>query len=147
MRKFILLSFTISFFISSCSKEQQNSLIGNWRVDKAWRVTLSGKEFFQTGYEDGYFVFSKDGSAGYVYGSDTTEGYWTTGRHEMTWYNQNTRAWEEKEMEYLHIKLIYQLLPPKRWEFHDFHFENDRDRLSARQHNLADTRVYEFIRR
>ncbi len=149
MRRYLTLSFLIicSVFILSCSKESQNRLSGSWQIEKAWRVTFSGQEYFSTGHENAVFIFDKDGAARYAEYGDTLDGNWRSGQHEMTYYNSDSRAWEKKEMTYLRIKFIRLLQDPIELEFHDYHFENDYDRLKGEQHISSENRVYDFKRK
>ncbi|HWR32901.1 MAG TPA: hypothetical protein VN451_05225 [Chitinophagaceae bacterium] len=149
MRKFIIVSLTIfSFFILSCSKELEDRIAGKWQLEGAWKSKLFGRDYFQTGYENGIFTFFDNGSATYIEGSDTLSGYWRSDWHNRYYYNSGSGEWETRSMKYLSINLVnFQQNRRLEWEFDDFHFKSNWQKIKAEQYSLSNGRVYEFGRR
>ncbi len=149
MRNYILLSFIISFFLlSSCSKSIDDRIVGSWQLENAWKQRLFDRDYFQTGYENGTFTFMDNGSATYLEGNDTLTGYWRSDRRNYRYYNSGSGEWETRSMRYLYISLInFQQNRRLEWEFDDFHFKNNWQKIRAEQYWFSNDRVYEFRRK
>lgn len=149
MRKYTLPIVIISFFLfSSCSKSIDDRIAGSWQLEKAWKQKLFDRDYFQTGYENGLFMFMDNGSATYIEGTDTLTGYWRSYQRNHSYYNSGSGEWETRSMRYLHINLInFQQNRRLEWEFDDFHFKNNWQTIRAEQYWYSNDRVYEFRRR
>lgn len=148
MRKYLLLPLALLLVLFySCSKNYEDRLIGSWRLDESYRKMLFGRDYFQTGYEDGVFTFLENGNATYVSSTDTLTGYWRANNHSRTYYNQSTSEWETKQMRYLRLSLK-NFLQNKflEWDFDNFSFRNNWKGIKAEQYSLSNDRVYEFVR-
>lgn len=147
MRKIILLlllGFTL--FFSSCYKSVEDRLIGNWKLENAWRKQLFGRDYFTTGYENGVFKLLENGEAIYTSSTDTLKGFWRSDRHNTGYYN-SSGDWETRSMKYLRIDLVnFQQNRRLQWEFDDFSFRNNWNNIRADIYSLSNDRVYEFER-
>jgi len=138
----------VSLFFSSCSKTLEDRLIGSWQLTSAWRQQLFGRDYFQTGYESGIFTFMENGEATYISTSDTLKGYWHADRYNEEYYNNGTGQWESRSLKYLQINLVnFQQNKRLEWEFDDFNFKNDWEKIKAQQFSLSYDRIYEFERK
>jgi hypothetical protein len=148
MRKnLLLLSLVISLFLSSCSKNLEDRLIGSWQLENAWRRELFGRDYFTTGYESGVFTFMENGDATYTSSTDTLKGFWRSDRYNKSYYNSNGE-WETRSMKNLRIDLVnFQQNRRLQWEFDDFSFRDTWQEIRAEQYSLSRDRVYEFERR
>lgn len=72
MTRHLLLSAIIIIIAISCGKNIEDHLIGEWKVDVACKKELFGRDYLQTGYEDGTFTFFESGTATYLNSPDTT---------------------------------------------------------------------------
>jgi hypothetical protein len=148
MNKSLLLSAVLfSLLLSSCSKSIEDRLIGNWKLDDAYRKVFLGRDHFTTGYENGVFAFFENGNASYTSPTDTLNGYWRADNHTHTYYNNGTGQWDTRSMRYLRLHLVN--FTQNRfldWEFDDFTFKNGRRTIKAEQYSLSNDRVYEFVR-
>ena len=147
MRKIILLlllGFTL--FFSSCSKSLEDRLIGNWKLENAWRKQLFGRDYFTTGYENGVFKLLENGEAIYTSSTDTLKGFWRSDRHNLGYYN-SSGDWETRSMKYLRLDLVnFQQNRRLQWEFDDFSFRNNWNNIRCDIYSLSNDRVYEFER-
>mgnify|MGYP001168829026 CR=1 FL=1 len=147
MRKIILLSPIIAFLFLSCSKSVEDRLIGNWRLDDAYRKVFLGRDHFQTGFEDGIFTFYENGNASYISTTDTLNGYWRADNYHNSYYNNGSGNWESRSMRYLRLTLRnFQQNKFIDWDFDDFSFKNGWRMIKAEQYSLSNDRVYEFVR-
>jgi hypothetical protein len=148
MYKSLLLLFTaLSLLLLSCSKSYEDRLIGNWKLDDAYRKVFLGRDHFTTGYESGVFTFFENGNASYISPSDTLNGYWRSDDYTHSYYNNGTGQWDSRYMRYLRLHLAN--FPQNRfldWEFDDFSFKNGHRTIKAEQYSLSNDRVYEFVR-
>ena len=149
MRKFLFFSFLfISLFFSSCSKSLEDRLIGSWQLKDSWRRQFIGRDYFQTGYENGTFTFLDNGNATYVSSTDTLNGFWRSDRYNNNYYNNSSSQWETRSMKYLRISLVnFQQNRRLEWEFDDFSFRNSWQGIRAEQYSLSNDRIYDFERK
>ena len=149
MRKYLLLPLLVtSLVLSSCSKSLEDRFIGSWQLKSAWRRQFIGRDYFQTGYENGTFTFLDNGNATYTTGTDTLTGFWQSDRYNNNYYNNSSGQWETRSMKYLRISLV-NFLQNRRleWEFDDFSFRNSWQGIRAEQYSLSNDRVYDFERK
>ena len=149
MRKFLFFSFLfISLFFSSCSKSLEDRLIGSWQLKDSWRRQFIGRDYFQTGYENGTFTFLDNGNATYVSSTDTLNGFWRSDRYNNNYYNNSSSQWETRSMKYLRISLVnFQQNRRLEWEFDDFSFRDNWQGIRAEQYSLSNDRIYDFERK
>jgi hypothetical protein len=143
----LLLLLPVVLFISSCSKSLEDRLVGNWKLDNAYKRVFLGRDHFQTGYENGIFTFYENGDAAFISSTDTLNGTWRADNYSNNYYNYNSGNWENRGMRYLRIKLFN--FPRNKyidWEFDDFSFKNGWQTIKAEQYSLSNDRVYEFVR-
>lgn len=137
----------LSLLLISCTKSIEDRLVGNWKLDDAYRKVFLGRDHFTTGYESGVFTFYENGNAGYTSATDTLNGYWRADHHTHTYYNNGTGQWDTRSMRYLRLHLVN--FAQNRfldWEFDDFTFKNGRRTIKAEQYSLSNDRVYEFVK-
>lgn len=147
MNKYLPLLLPFLLIISSCSKSVEDRLIGNWKLDDAYRKVFLGRDHFTTGYETGVFTFFENGNAAYVSTSDTLNGYWRADNYTNSYYNNGSGQWESRGMRYLRLHLVnYARNRFIEWEFDDFSFRNGHRTIKAEQYSLSNDRVYEFVR-
>ena len=149
MRNYTLLTVIISFCLfSSCSKNIADRIAGSWQLEKAWKQKHFDRDYFQTGYENGLFIFMDNGSAKYIEGTDTLTGYWRSYHRNYRYYNSGSGEWETRNMRYLYISLI-NFLQNRRleWEFDDFHFRDGWQKIRAEQYWYSNDRIFEFRRK
>ena len=148
MRKNLLMPLLIiTFFLSSCSKDLEERLVGSWQLKNAWRRELFGRDYFTTGYESGIFKFMENGDATYTSSTDTLKGFWRSDRYNNSYYN-SSGEWETRSMKYLRIDLVnFQQNRRLQWEFDDFSFRSTWTEIRAEQYSLSRDRVYEFEKR
>ncbi|MBL7746109.1 MAG: hypothetical protein JNM19_01670 [Chitinophagaceae bacterium] len=148
MKRNLLLPLLIAtLFISSCSKNFEDRLIGSWRLDDAYRRVFLGRDHFETGYESGVFTLFENGDASYVSSTDTLNGYWRSDRYNNNYYNGGTGQWENRSLKYLRLYLRnFTQNKFIDWEFDDFNFRNNWREIRAEQYSLGGDRVYEFVR-
>lgn len=148
MRKnLLILLVPFLLFITSCGKSIEDRLIGNWRLENAYKKIFLGRDYFQTGYENGIFSFYENGDAAYISNTDTLNGTWRADNYSNNYYNSYSGDWENRGMRYLRIKL-FNFLRNKfiDWEFDDFSFKDGWQKIKAEQYSLSNDRVYEFVR-
>jgi hypothetical protein len=68
MSRAFLPLLPIALFLSSCARTIEDHLIGEWKLDVSYRKEFFGRDYFQTGYEDGVFTFIESGRAIYING-------------------------------------------------------------------------------
>lgn len=148
MRKYLFFAITLlPFLITACSKTIEDRIAGKWKLTGAYKQRLFDHDYFQTGYEGGVFTLSENGDASYVSTTDTLKGTWSADRYNDYYYNSGSGQYETRSMRYLHIYLVN--FPQNKflnWEFDDFHFKNNWQRIKAEQYALSNDRVYEFAR-
>jgi len=147
MRRNLLLLLPVVLFISSCGKSLEDRLIGNWRIESSYRRVFLGRDYFQTGYENGIFTFYENGDAAFISSTDTLNGTWRADNYSGNYYNYDNGNWENRGMRYLRIKLFN--FTRNRfidWEFDNFSFKNGWQKIKAEQYSLSNDRVYEFVR-
>jgi len=149
MRKYLLLPLVaFSLLLSSCSKSLEDRLIGSWQLKSAWRKVFLGRDYFQTGYENGTFTFLDNGNATYTSNTDTLTGFWRSDRYSNSYFNNSSGQWETRSMKYLRISLVnFQQNRRLEWEFDDFSFRDNWHEIRAEQYSLSNDRVYDFERR
>lgn len=148
MRKNLLLPLVLFVLLfTSCSKNIEDRLAGNWRLEGAYRQQFFGRDYFTTGYENGIFTLLENGSATYISNADTMNGYWQADNYNSNFYNNNTGQWENRSMRYL--RLYLQNFVQNKfidWQFDDFKFKRNWGEIKAEQYSLRNDRVYEFVR-
>jgi hypothetical protein len=143
MTRNLLLFFVLSLAFFSCTKHLDDRLAGTWKLDQAYKKELFGRDYFQTGYEDGLFTFFENGNAAYTDPQDTLSGYWRSDH----WTRYNAADDETEILKYLEIFLAdFSRNKTINWRFDDFDFRNGWKCIRARQFSLGRDRVYEFIR-
>jgi len=146
-KNLLLLSLLISFFLSSCSKDIEDRLVGNWQLENAWRKELFGRDYFTTGYESGVFTFMENGDATYTSPIDTLQGFWRLKRYSSSYYDGNGDL-QSRALNSLRISLInFQQNRFIDLEFDNFDFRNGGQEIKAEQFSTGRDRVYEFERR
>ncbi|MBI5372466.1 MAG: hypothetical protein HZA79_10630 [Sphingobacteriales bacterium] len=134
--------------VSSCSKDLEDRLVGNWKLKIAWKSQPSGASELYTGYENGLFHLENNGKASYTEGTDTLTGYWKAGKHNKGIYNNSEGHWESRNMQFLLINIEdRQQIRRLEWRFDDFDQKNDGRTIRAVQYTLGYDRIYEFERR
>jgi len=144
MIKHLLPAIIIVFTLASCSKIYEDRLMGKWKLNETYRQRLFDKDYFQTGFESGVFSFNENGTATYISNTDTLNGYWSADKY-VDYYNNGNDG--NQTYKYLKLHLI-DFVRSKfiDWEFDDFNFRNDYDRIKARQFSLGSEIIYEFVR-
>lgn len=143
-RTILLLSLTV-IILSSCAKKIEEHLIGEWKLDASYRKELFGRDYFQTGYEDGTFTFFESGAATYTSSQDTLSGYW-----KSDFYTRWQSTYDDDEdgserLKYLEIYLVnFNRNKIINWRFDNFNFKNNWKRIRAVEFSLGRDRYYEF---
>ena len=143
MTKTLLLLISVSFILSSCSKRIEDRLIGEWKLDGAYKKELFGRDYFQTGYEDGIFTFFESGTATYTSPQHNLSGYWRSDFH-----SRYDAANDKTEiLKYLEIYLAdFSRNTIINWRFDDFNFRNNWKCIRAQEYWLGRDRFYEFVK-
>ncbi len=145
MSRPLLLLLPIAFFLSSCAKTIEDHLIGEWKLDVSYRKELFGKDYFQTGYEDGVFTFLESGIATYINNQDTLSGYWRSDFYTR-WQDFADDDDDAERFKYLEIYLAnFNQNKVINWRFDNFNFKNSWKRIKAVEFSLGRDRYYEFI--
>ena len=144
-RTLLLLSLTIILF-SSCGKKFEEHLIGEWKLDATYRKELFGRDYFQTGYEDGIFTFFESGTATYTSSQDTLSGYWKSDFYTRWQSNYDDDEDGSERLKYLEIYLVdFAGNRIINWRFDNFNFKNNWQRIRAVEFSLGRDRYYEFV--
>jgi hypothetical protein len=143
MTKTLLLLISVSYILSSCSKRIEDRLIGEWKLDGAYKKELFGRDYFQTGYEDGIFTFFESGTATYTSPQHNLSGYWRSDFHSR--YDAANDKIEI--LKYLEIYLAdFSRNTIINWRFDDFNFRNNWKCIRAQEYWLGRDRFYEFVK-
>src|ERR1043165_5578957 len=144
-RSTLLLSISI-LFLSSCGKIYEDHLIDQWKLDVSYRKELFGRDYFQTGYEDGVFTFFESGNATYVSSQDTLSGYWKS-EFYTKWQDYADEDDDAERYKYLEIYLAdFNNNRVINWRFDNFNFKNSWKRIKAVEFSLGRDRYYEFVK-
>ena len=143
-RPFLLLT-TVVLLFSSCGKTIEDHLIGEWKLDISYRKELFGRDYFQTGYEDGIFTFFESGTATYVDSQDTLSGYWRSDFYTH-WSGYADDDNDTERYKYLEVFLAdFNRNRVINWRFDNFNFKNSWKRIKAVEFSLGRDRYYEFV--
>jgi hypothetical protein len=144
MRRTLLLISISVLLLFSCGKKIQEHLIGEWKLDASYRKELFGRDYFQTGYEDGVFTFYESGAAAYTSSQDTLSGYWRSDFYTR-WRYDNDEEEESDRLKYLEIYLAdFNRNKVINWRFDNFNFKNNWKRIKAVEYTIGRDRYYEF---
>lgn len=145
MVKTLLLPATIFTFFS-CTKTIEDRLIGQWKLDGAYKKDFWGRDYFKTGFEDGVFILYESGSAAYISSAESLSGYWKSDYYWAS-YDPNTGDPDSRRLKYLEIFLAnFQRNKILHWQFDEFNFRNNWKEIRAKEHTLGRDRYYEFVR-
>ena len=147
MTRTLLLCSITAFLLLSCAKKIEDHIIGEWRLDVSYKKELFGRDYFQTGYENGFFTFYESGSARYVQNQDTLSGYWRSDFYTpLNRYEEDERHGSDR-LKYLELYLAdfnrNQIID---WRFDDFNFKNNWKCIKAVDFSLGRDRYYEFVK-
>jgi hypothetical protein len=137
MKKYLLYTLIVSVVLSSCKKNFEDRLIGNWRLVSSYKQRAFDRDHFITGYETGVFTFNENGTAKYVSTTDTLNGTWNVDR-----YFADEASYKELRVELFNFPRNQYLF----WEFDDFNFQDNWKEIRARDFSLSNDRIYEFRR-
>ena len=144
MTRTLLLCSITAFLLFSCSKKMEEHIIGEWRLDASYKKELFGRDYFQTGYEDGVFIFYESGTARYVLNQDTLSGYWRSDFYTRWRYDADEDRGSDR-LKYLEVYLAnYTRNKIIDWRFDDFNFKDNWKRIKAVEFSLGRDRYYEF---
>jgi len=145
-RTILLLSIAV-IILSSCAKKLEDHLIGEWMLDATYKKELFGRDYFQTGFEDGTFTFFESGTATYTSSQDTLSGYWKSDFYTR-WQNNSSDDDDGSEtLKYLEIYLAdFSRNKIINWRFDNFNFRNDWKCIRAVEFSLGRDRYYEFVK-
>jgi hypothetical protein len=142
-----LLLLTTALICLSCSKHIEDRLIGEWRLDAAYKKDLFGRDYFKTGFENGIFTFYESGTAVYRSQTDTLSGYWRSDYYFTQSYDPSTGVDETKRLKYLDIYLEgFTRGKILNWQFDEFNFRNNWKTIRAIEYSLGRDRYYEFVK-
>lgn len=145
MTKTILLLCTTVFILFSCAKKIEDHLIGEWKLDVSYRKELFGRDYFQTGYENGIFTFFESGAATWVSNQDTLSGYWKSDFWSRPRLDASGELRTER-LKYLELYLAdFTRNKIINWKFDDFKFKDNWKRIKAEEFSLGWDRYYEFV--
>ena len=146
MSRTILFLCTALLLLSSCGKRIEDHLIGEWKLDVSYRKELFGRDYFQTGYEDGTFTFFESGAATYVHNQDTLSGYWKSDFY-TTWQDYADDDDDTERYKYLEVYLAnFSRNKIINWRFDNFNFKNSWKRIKAVEFSLGRDRYFEFVK-
>ena len=146
MSRPFLLFLIIALLLSSCAKTIEDHLIGEWILDVSYRKELFGRDYFQTGYEDGVFSFFESGTATYIDNQDTLSGYWRSDFY-TTWHDYADDDDDIERYKYLEVYLAnFNRNKIINWKFDNFNFKNGWKRIKAVEFSLGRDRYYEFVK-
>ncbi|HET9746922.1 MAG TPA: hypothetical protein VFP97_14495 [Chitinophagaceae bacterium] len=141
-----LLLLPIALFFSSCARTIEDHLIGEWKLDVTYRKELFGRDYFQTGYEDGVFTFFESGTATYTSSQDTLSGYWRSDFYTQ-WRDYADDDNDTERYKYLEVYLAnFNRNKIIDWRFDNFNFRNSWKRIRAVEFSLGRDRYYEFVK-
>jgi hypothetical protein len=145
-RTLLITAFVFTLF--SCSKNIEDRLIGEWKLDVAYKKEILGnRNYFQTGFENGVFRFFESGAANYISSNDTLTGFWRSDYYFVPSYNSSTGNSGSDRHKYLEIFLInFQANSFLRWNFDEYSFRNNWKCIRAVEYTLGPNRVYEFVK-
>ena len=139
----ILLPGIIILLFFSCGKRIEDRLIGEWKLDVAYKKELFGRDYFQTGYEHGVFTFFESSVATYISGQDTLSGYWRSDY----WNRYDASNDETRRVKYLEVFVAnFNRNKIINWRFDEFHFRNSWKCIRAIEYSLGRDRFYEFVK-
>lgn len=143
MSRTLFLLGIAAIILVSCAKKIEDHLIGEWKLDVAYKKELFGRDYFQTGYENGLFTFFENGTATFVSSQDTLSGYW-----KADFYSRyNSSSDETNRMKYLEVYLAdFTRNKILNWKFDDFNFRNNWKCIRAVEYSLGLDRYYEFVK-
>ena len=134
------------FILSSCAKRIEEHIIGEWRLDVSYRKELFGRDYFQTGYEDGIFTFFESGTARYIHNQDTLSGYWKSDFYNRWRYDADEDQGSDR-LKYLEIYLAnFNYNKVINWRFDNFNFKNNWKCIRTVEFSLGRDRYYEFVK-
>lgn len=140
MKLLYLSSFFIALtMLAGCSKFREDRLAGNWKLTSAYYQGLFDRDYYQTGYEDGVFIFNRDGSAMYVDISDTLNGFWNMDYYSVS-NGDDTHSYYALEIQLINFpanRAIY-------FSFDNFNFQQNYRRIRARDFRSGRDRIIEF---
>ena len=143
-RALLLLATIVALF--SCTKKIEDRLIGEWKLDGAYKKDFFGRDYFQTGYEGGLFTLYESGSAAYTSPAGSLSGYWKSDYYWSS-YDPNTGDPDSRRVKYLEIFLAdYQQNKTLNWQFDEFNFRNNWKEFRAVEYTLGRDRYYEFVK-
>jgi hypothetical protein len=146
MSRPFLLFLPIAILLSSCARIIEDHLIGEWKLDVSYRKELIGRDYFQTGFEDGVFSFFESGIATYTSSQDTLSGYWRSDFYTR-WQDYADDDDDTERYKYLELYLAnFNRNKVINWKFDNFNFKNGWKRIKAIEFSLGRDRYYEFAR-
>lgn len=146
MSRPFLLFLPIALLLSSCAKIIEDHLIGQWKLDVSYRKELFGRDYFQTGFEDGVFRFFESGIATYTNSQDTLSGYWRSDFYTQ-WQDHADDDDDTERYKYLEVYLAnFNRNKVINWKFDNFNFRNSWKRIKAVEFSLGRDRYYEFVK-
>ncbi|TBR18260.1 MAG: hypothetical protein EPO57_07665 [Chitinophagaceae bacterium] len=142
MVKKISCFWVAAFLLLSCSKSLEDRLVGEWRLLRSYNKEPFGRDYFQTGFQEGKFKFNESGIATYYTSTDTLNGFWETDYYFKTGYNG-----ESEREKYLHLYLAnFQRSQILYWKFDEFNFKENWKIIKAVDKKLGWDKHYEFER-
>lgn len=147
MSRSLTLFTLVVFLLFSCGKKIEEHLLDEWKLDASYKKGLFGRDYFQTGFEDGVFTFFESGSASYVSSFDTLSGYWKSDFYTKTRYDAADDDYDTKILKYLEVYLAdFSSNKIINWKFDDFDFKNGWKRIKAVEFSIGRDRYYEFVK-
>ena len=147
MTRNLLFLSTALFILFSCGKKFEDHLIGEWKLDGSYKKELFGRDYFQTGYEDGVFNFFESGTATYTSNQDTLSGYWKSDFYTRWDYSSRDEDDGSDRLKYLEIYLAdFNRNKLINWRFDNFNFKNNWKTIKAIEYSIGRDRYYEFIK-
>ncbi|MBI1343169.1 MAG: hypothetical protein GC171_09560 [Terrimonas sp.] len=147
MKKNLRYLFLFPLLLMACRKQVEDRLIGQWRLDKSYKKDLFGRDYFQTGYEDGIFHFYESGAAGYTSNTDTLSGYWEAGFYSNGNFNAAAGQSGSHREKFLRINLVnFQTNKIFYLDLDEFHYRNNWNCIRGTEHTYGRDRIYEFVK-
>jgi len=139
--KLLYLSSSLLVLITlvSCSKFREDRITGTWKLTSAYYQGLFDRDYYQTGYEDGVFIFNRDGSAQYLDAADTLNGFWNMDYYTVS-NGDDSHSYYALEIQLINFtanRAIY-------FSFDNFNFQNNYRRIRARDFRSGRDRIIEF---